>query len=80
VAARVRVIVNPIQLLDRGVELLLLFLEGGLADEDARLTLALVLFFLVRGLLVSPTIIVSWRCRHKIDPSHFLVRVRVGLC
>lgn len=54
------VIVNPIELTDEGIKLLLLLPEGGLSGEDARLTLALVLFFVVRGLLVSPTIVILW--------------------
>lgn len=47
------VVVNPIELLDEGVELLLLLPKGCLMGEDARLTLALVLFFLV-GDSMSP--------------------------
>jgi hypothetical protein len=48
-ASPLDVAVDPVELLDESVELLLLLPEGGLLGEDARLTLALVLFFLVGG-------------------------------
>lgn len=50
-ASSLDVIVNPIELLDESVELLLLLPKGGLIGENARLALVLVLYFLVRGLL-----------------------------
>jgi hypothetical protein len=43
------------------------------------LTLALVFFFLVEGLLVSPSIVALWRRGHKASSSLCLVGVRAGL-
>jgi hypothetical protein len=48
--------INPVEFMDKCVELLSLS-EGGLIGEDVSLALALILFFLVRGLLVPPPLL-----------------------
>jgi hypothetical protein len=73
------VVVNPIELIDKGVKLVQMLTEGGLTGEEARLALALVLFFLVRGLLVHSTIVVLWRRCKETSPFSHLVDVGVGL-
>lgn len=73
------VALNPIEFTYEGVELLVVLMEGGITGKDARLALALVLFFLVRGLLVPSPIVILWRCCHEIDPFSHIVAVRVGL-
>lgn len=54
------VVINSIEPLDECVELLLLLTEGSLTGEYACLTLALVFFFLIVSLQVSPSIVGSW--------------------
>jgi hypothetical protein len=61
------IIVDAVEFLHEGVELLLLLTEQGLSRQDALMALSLVLL-LIGGLLVSPTIFV-WRGRfHEADP------------
>lgn len=43
-ASSLDVTINPIELLDEGIELFLLLLDGGLMGDDVCLTLALILF------------------------------------
>lgn len=76
-ASLLNVVINPIEPLNECVELLLLLSEGSLAGEDARL--ALVFFFLVGPLQVSPSIVASlWR-GHEASSFLRLIGVQAGL-
>jgi hypothetical protein len=50
------IIVDSVEILHEGVELLLLLTKGGLTHQDARLVLALVLFLI--GVLLVPSSVV----------------------
>lgn len=63
---------SPLDVTVNSVELLLV-------GKDVCLMLVLLLFFLVGGFLVSPAIVISWRCHREASSSFCLVGVRVGL-
>jgi hypothetical protein len=58
-------VVDVVELLHEGIELLLLLAEGGLMSEDVRLPLALVLLFLVGGFLVPLPLSFPLASKHR---------------
>lgn len=72
------VVVNSIELTDKSIKLLLLFSKGGLTGKDVRLTLGLIFFLLVGGLVVPLAIVVSWRHCHETGSFQRFVGVGVG--
>jgi hypothetical protein len=77
-APPLNIVVDSVEVLHEGVELLLLLTKGGLTHQDARLVLALVLFFLIGGLLVSSAVVVWRGRRHEAGPFRRLFNVEVG--
>lgn len=76
-APPLNIVVDSVELLHKGVELLLLLTKGGLTHQDARLVLALVLFFLI-GVLLVPSAVVVWRGRrHEPGPFRCLFAIEV---
>jgi hypothetical protein len=60
-ALSLNVVIDLVKFSDEGIMFLLLLREVSLVGEDARPTLALVFFFLVRGFLVPPPPTFSFR-------------------
>jgi hypothetical protein len=69
---------DAVEFLHEGIEFFLKLMEGGLASKDAGLTLVLVLFFLIGGLLVPSTIVVGRRRCHEAGPFRCFFGVRVS--
>ena len=63
------VVVNPIELTDKSIKPLLLFSKGGLAGKDVRLTLGLIFFLLVGGLLPCHCRFVAALPRNRLFPA-----------
>lgn len=66
------VVIDLVKLTDKGIELLLLLPEGDLAGEDVCVTLVLIIFPLVRGLLVPLPLSFhgSVSMKHALPPPH----------